>query len=393
MDSLLKEMTMLDDSQSFIRATKKYICLSIFPISIRIAHRVRQEFFSLQMSIQSFQALIPGLILAAFFLGWLLFASVKSASNNGSSNSYLLQRPSNKLSNLNDEIGGAVKKKQKLQVQRDETSSEAMRGLCDIALDFINDLSIQREELRRLYKPSHGVLYKVLEHPSENLFVNHRKKIQWKLSQFEKIVAGIERCLNADHLDRKRYLLNYGDYVGMVCKSYKQSPQWMEYNVLHGKLWSRIQMDLDEEARLKAKWQLGELPQTVPPATPVTKSLKGLAKDLGVSFEQMSFNIERYSERNNEVHASKEELVRAENWNDLAWITAYDLMHVEHDEGVPSEDIERWKQAIRDFEKLYFESIKIGPAVNGVWGGIMSYTLKGAVEEITAVPMSQDKTI
>lgn len=217
-------------------------------------------------------------------------------------------------------------------------------------------------------------------------FVLWVEKVRSSGIKVEQVKAGYHRCLEADHLQERNILLRYGDYVGKVCSSYKNSrpgqpgpPPWKRHmNSLNKKLWTTINDELTAEARQRntkievrvaSGWDL-EIVQRLTPYGSYTSRLRKLAADLHVPPEEMMWNIRTYSKRCKEAHALLDELIEDEQWEQMAIQIMHDTTHwqkLKDNRSVPKEEADGWLKAIRFFQDQYFQKLEWAKNTNNCW--------------------------
>jgi hypothetical protein len=237
----------------------------------------------------------------------------------------------------------AKETKQKVAALKGCVVSGRMRGLCDLIHDTCDEITTTS---KRCSKPPMTILYKRLEQAE----------------------GALVRALESDEKQASdKYLLQYGDYVGDVCQSYKDHSLWNPNFRLT--FWTSIIKRYDTEtAEMKAynleqgRMKFGFKPKSVLPNPEclMKENIEKVAKAMKIPIEEMLWNIRFYAARNKLAHSSVFEFKKKKLWAYVAAQLVEDHMSIGTE--VPQDMVRPLKQALKRFRELHYVYIKLTPS-------------------------------
>jgi len=161
-----------------------------------------------------------------------------------------------------------------------------------------------------------------------------------------------------------RLYSQYGDYLALSLKRLKEEHfKTMKWKV-EGTDWIEVARHLDDEVtKIKKYMDYGQdLFGIKKPDTPWLDDVKASAKVLGLSEDQLLYEIRTYATRNSFVHSGVSHLIENCEWHEFASHTIRDLNLLnDRYKGHPDEQI-RMRRCIKELQRDWFEWVR---EVNG----------------------------
>jgi len=174
----------------------------------------------------------------------------------------------------------------------------------------------------------------------------------------------------------QRLLLQYGDYMADHCKASRSDKMngldlvWKEYP---SKNWIGLarQIAAEREKISEYKHEIYSVRrhprELVRPDTPMLDSCERAGEPMGLSGEQIAWEIQKYAERNQQSHSYIQSMIDNANWNQLAETLARDEELLETVFPFAPEKSGGFRTAIDNVKEQWYEYCKRGPNGTLIW--------------------------